>query len=75
MPNVFRPDHAAVNDLCDGVAFARAGLVANDWSDREDGGTLLFDFGTGVRKMKAKMVLDTGDDGFPVITIMLPEET
>lgn len=71
----FRPDHPAVNDLCDGVAFARAGLVASDWSDREDGGTLLFDFSTGTRKLKAKLVLDPGDDGLPVITIMLPDET
>jgi hypothetical protein len=71
----FRPDHPAVNDLCDGVAFAAAGLIASEWFDCEDGGTLLFGFASGSRKFSAKLVVGPGDEGLPVMTIMLPDET
>lgn len=71
----FRPDHPTVNDLCDGVAFAAAGLVSSEWSDCDDGGTLLFGFTSGVRKFTVKLMLGPGDEGLPVMTIMLPDET
>jgi hypothetical protein len=70
----FNPHHPAVMDLCDGVAFAAAGLTSSEWFDREDGGTLFFTFKSCGRKLSAKFVLGPGDDAMPVVTIMLPGE-
>jgi hypothetical protein len=71
----FRPDHPAVDDLCDGVAFAAAGLVSSEWSDCDDGGILVFGFTSGARKFSVKLVRGPSDEGLPVMTIMLPDET
>ena len=70
----FRAEHPVVLDLCDGVAFARAGLTTSRWFDGDHGGILLFKFKTQGRTVNVKFVLGPGDDGRSVATIMLPAE-
>lgn len=70
----FRADHPVVPDLCDGVAFALAGLTKTRKFELQDGEILFFEFKSQGIKHAVKLVLGPGDHGEPVVTIMLPNE-
>jgi len=73
---LFSPDHPVVLDLCDGIAFAEADLTPPELVDQNEFGKLtVFEFRRGQTKLKVKLVIGPGDDGRPVATIMLPNES